>query len=30
MPTYVLTCESTADYPKSFFDARDIRVVCFH
>lgn len=30
MPTYVLTCESTADYPKSFFDARDIRVVYFH
>ena len=30
MASYVLTCESTADYPQSFFDARDIRVVYFH
>ena len=30
MGSYVLSCESTADYPRSFFNERDIRVVYFH
>lgn len=30
MSGYVLSCESTADYPKSFFDERDIAWVPFH
>lgn len=30
MSEFVLTCESTADYPKSFFDRRDIPYACFH
>lgn len=30
MSTYALTCESTADRPRGFFDERDIRVVYFH
>ena len=30
MGNYLISCESTADYPKSFFDERDIKVVYFH
>lgn len=30
MNPFVLSCESTADYPRSFFDERAIRVVFFH
>ena len=30
MNTYVLTCCSTADMPRAFFETRDIRMVCFH
>lgn len=30
MPTFTLTCCSTADRPKSFFDGRDIPYACFH
>ena len=30
MSAYVLTCESTADRPRSYFDERDIKVVYFH
>ena len=30
MPAFALTCCSTADRPKSFFDARDIPYACFH
>ena len=30
MADYMLTCESTADYPRSFFEQRDIPFACFH
>ncbi len=30
MATYMLSCESTADYPTSWFEARDIKYVMFH
>ena len=30
MPTFTLTCCSTADRPKSFFDKREIPYACFH
>ncbi len=30
MSNYVLTCTSTADLPKEYFEKRDIRYVCFH
>ena len=30
MPAFTLTCCSTADRPKSFFDDRDIPYACFH
>ena len=30
MPAFTLTCCSTADRPKSFFDAREIPYACFH
>ena len=30
MTDYILSCESTADYPRSFFDERDIKWVPFH
>lgn len=30
MNSYVLTCCSTSDYPRSFFEGRDIPYVCFH
>ena len=30
MSEYVLTCESTADHPASFFSEREIPFVCFH
>ena len=30
MRDYILTCESTADYPASFFAEREIPYVCFH
>ena len=30
MPRFVLTCCSTADRPKAFFDAREIPYACFH
>lgn len=30
MSAFTLTCCSTADRPKSFFDAREIPYACFH
>ena len=30
MSAFTLTCCSTADRPKSFFDAREIPCACFH
>lgn len=30
MRDYILTCESTADYPVAFFAEREIPYVCFH
>lgn len=30
MSNYILSCESTADYPRSFFDERNIPYACFH
>ncbi len=30
MPAFTLTCCSTADRPKSFFDKREIPYACFH
>jgi len=30
MPNFVLTCCSTADMPKTFFEERDIPYACFH
>lgn len=30
MSDYILTCESTADYPRSFFERRNIPFACFH
>ena len=30
MGSFVLSCESTADYPRSFFEARSIEYIMFH
>ena len=30
MSEFILTCESTADYPRSFFEKRQIPFACFH
>lgn len=30
MGSFVLSCESTADYPRSFFEARGIEYIMFH
>lgn len=30
MSDYILSCSSTADYPREFFEKRDIRYTCFH
>lgn len=30
MGSFVLSCESTADYPRSFFEARGIEYTMFH
>lgn len=30
MSDYKITCESTADYPREFFERRDVGYVCFH
>lgn len=30
MSDYILSCESTADYPRAYFERRNIPFICFH